>query len=89
MAYGEGRLWVARRNLYLIIRENIKTANAFFARHPEVFEVKTMECGPVAFHKLKLDMPVLGVLPSCGGEGRSAAVGGTSTEPTDRVGLRS
>ncbi len=41
-----------------IIRENIKTADAFFARHPEVFEVKTMECGPVAFHKLKLDMPV-------------------------------
>lgn len=41
-----------------IIADNIKLADAFFARHPKVFQKFDIPAGPVAFHKLLLDMPV-------------------------------
>lgn len=41
-----------------IIRENIKQVNKFFDRYPQIFEKKVITCGPVAYHKLLLDMPV-------------------------------
>ncbi len=45
------------RNLN-IIKNNIKLADAFFDRYPKLFEKKTIPCGPVAYHKLLIDMPV-------------------------------
>lgn len=41
-----------------IIDENVKLADAFFARHSALFSPRPMLAGPVAFHKLLLDMPV-------------------------------
>ncbi|SDZ12339.1 aminotransferase class I/II-fold pyridoxal phosphate-dependent enzyme [Tindallia californiensis] len=41
-----------------IIRENIKQVDKFFDRYPQIFEKKAITCGPVAYHKLLLDMPV-------------------------------
>lgn len=41
-----------------IIRDNVKLADAFFARFPDVFEKKPIAAGPVAYHKLLLDMPI-------------------------------
>lgn len=41
-----------------IIEENLKLSDAFFARHKELFEKKPIQAGPVAFHKLLIDMPV-------------------------------
>lgn len=41
-----------------LIRENIKKADLFFDRHKDLFEKKPITCGPVAFHKLLIDMPV-------------------------------
>ncbi|MGI6212572.1 MAG: aminotransferase class I/II-fold pyridoxal phosphate-dependent enzyme [Anaerovoracaceae bacterium] len=40
-----------------IIRKNVQVAAPFFERHRDLFEEKTMTCGPVAFHKLLVDMP--------------------------------
>ena len=39
-----------------IIQGNMQTADAFFARHPAVFDPRPMDAGPVAFHALRLDM---------------------------------
>ena len=41
-----------------LIRDNLKLADEFFARYPYLFEKKAITCGPVAFHKLLIDMPV-------------------------------
>lgn len=41
-----------------IIRENLKLVDEFFERYPNLFEKKAIDCGPVAFHKLLIDMPV-------------------------------
>ena len=41
-----------------IIRENLKLADAFFARHSELFKAMPFPAGPIAFHRLLLDMPV-------------------------------
>lgn len=41
-----------------IIRSNMALVNAFFERHSNLFEQKKITCGPVAFHKLLVDMPV-------------------------------
>ena len=41
-----------------LIRENIKYADAFFERHTDLFSKRPISCGPVAFHKLLIDMPV-------------------------------
>lgn len=41
-----------------LIEENIKLADAFFAKYDYLFEKKPITCGPVAFHKLLIDMPV-------------------------------
>ena len=41
-----------------IIRDNMKVVDAFFNRYPQLFEKKPITCGPVAYHKLLLDMPV-------------------------------
>lgn len=40
-----------------IIEENIKVADAFFDKYDYLFEKKPISCGPVAFHKLLIDMP--------------------------------
>ena len=45
------------RNVKLI-EENIKLADAFFEKYDYLFEKKPITCGPVAFHKLLIDMPV-------------------------------
>lgn len=41
-----------------IIDENAKLAEAFFERHSDLFSSRPMIAGPVAFHKLLIDMPV-------------------------------
>lgn len=41
-----------------IIRENIRIADKFFEKYDYLFEKKPISCGPVAFHKLLIDMPV-------------------------------
>ena len=41
-----------------LIRDNLKLVDEFFARYPYLFEKKSITCGPVAFHKLLIDMPV-------------------------------
>ncbi len=46
-----------KRNLS-IIKGNIRLAEAFFAKYPQVFEPKKIPCGPVGFHKLLLNMPI-------------------------------
>lgn len=42
----------------LIIKENLELVDAFFERYPHLFEKKAITCGPVAYHKLLIDMPV-------------------------------
>lgn len=41
-----------------IIRDNLALADAFFDKYDYIFEKKPISCGPVAYHKLLLDMPV-------------------------------
>ena len=41
-----------------LIKENVKLADEFFAKYDYIFEKKPITCGPVAYHKLLLDMPV-------------------------------
>ena len=41
-----------------LIEENIKLADQFFDKYDYLFEKKAITCGPVAFHKLLIDMPV-------------------------------
>lgn len=41
-----------------IIRDNIKKADKFFDKYQNIFEKKPITCGPVAYHKLLIDMPV-------------------------------
>lgn len=41
-----------------LVEENIKLADQFFTKYPYLFEKKAITCGPVAFHKLLIDMPV-------------------------------
>ena len=41
-----------------LILENLKYVDAFFEKHKKLFEKRPITCGPVAFHKLLLDMPV-------------------------------
>lgn len=41
-----------------IISENLKIADRFFEKYDDLFEKKAITCGPVAFHKLLIDMPV-------------------------------
>ena len=45
------------RNL-TIIRENLKTAEAFFSRYPDLFVFNRPMAGPVAFIKLNIAMPI-------------------------------
>ncbi len=46
-----------QRNI-AIIKENKKLVDEFFERYPNLFEKKEITCGPVAYHKLLIDMPV-------------------------------
>ena len=48
---------ILRRNLG-IIRENLKIADEFFSRYPNLFTNNPPQCGPVAFHRMNLDMPM-------------------------------
>lgn len=48
---------IERRNTELII-ENQKLANAFMDKYDYIFSKRPITCGPVAYHKLLLDMPV-------------------------------
>lgn len=41
-----------------IIQDNLKLVDEFFERYPNLFEKKAITCGPVAYHKLLIDMPV-------------------------------
>ena len=41
-----------------IIKENLALADEFFARYPYIFKKMPIKAGPVAYHKLLLDMPV-------------------------------
>lgn len=41
-----------------IIKDNLKLADEFFARYPNLFEKKPINAGPVAYHKLLINMPV-------------------------------
>lgn len=41
-----------------LIKSNKKLVDAFFARHKDLFQPMELQAGPVAFHKLLLDMPV-------------------------------
>lgn len=41
-----------------IIRENVRTADDFFARHTALFRAMPIPAGSIAFHRLLLDMPV-------------------------------
>ncbi|MBQ4467853.1 MAG: aminotransferase class I/II-fold pyridoxal phosphate-dependent enzyme [Firmicutes bacterium] len=41
-----------------LIQKHVEIGNEFFARHGDLFENKPPMAGPVAFHKLKIDMPV-------------------------------
>lgn len=41
-----------------IIKDNLKLVDEFFAQYPTLFEKKSITCGPVAYHKLLIDMPV-------------------------------
>jgi aspartate/methionine/tyrosine aminotransferase len=45
------------RNL-TILKKNLALANDFFDRYPNLFSRKSAPAGPIAFHKLLLDMPV-------------------------------
>lgn len=38
------------------IKKNLKLVEEFFARHTDLFEMKPLNAGPVAFHKLLIDM---------------------------------
>ncbi|MBK5253411.1 MAG: aminotransferase class I/II-fold pyridoxal phosphate-dependent enzyme [Peptostreptococcaceae bacterium] len=46
-----------KRNLE-IIEKNITLANEFFDKYPKIFSRRSALAGPIAFHKLLLDMPV-------------------------------
>ena len=46
-----------KRNTELI-RKNMQIADRFFEKYDYLFEKKPISCGPVAFHKLLVDMPV-------------------------------
>lgn len=48
---------ILERNLS-IIRKNLVIADEFFEKYSNLFENKRPQCGPIAFHKLKIDMPV-------------------------------
>lgn len=41
-----------------LILENLKYVDAFFEKHKKLFGKRPITCGPVAFHKLLIDMPV-------------------------------
>jgi aspartate/methionine/tyrosine aminotransferase len=41
-----------------IIKENLKIAEDFFARFPNLFEYNRPVAGPVAFHKVNIDIPI-------------------------------
>ena len=41
-----------------LIKENKKLMDEFFDRHKDLFQPMKLQAGPVAFHKLLLDMPV-------------------------------
>ncbi len=48
---------ILRRNLN-IIKQNLKTADDFFQRHPQLFVFNKPMAGPVAFIKMNIKMPV-------------------------------
>lgn len=41
-----------------LIRRNIQYADIFFDKYSDLFGKRKISCGPVAFHKLLIDMPV-------------------------------
>lgn len=41
-----------------IIQDNLKLADKFFDKYQNIFEKKSITCGPVAYHKLLIDIPV-------------------------------
>lgn len=41
-----------------LIEENIKIADEFFSKYDYLFSTRPIKAGPVAFHKLLIDMPV-------------------------------
>lgn len=41
-----------------IIKENLNIANKFFFKYDKLFQNNTPQCGPIAFHKIKIEQPV-------------------------------
>lgn len=48
---------ILERNLD-IIKKNVALADAFFDKYPKIFSKRVSPAGPIAYHKLLLDMPV-------------------------------
>lgn len=40
-----------------LIRENVRSAREFFERYTDLFEERPAPAGPIAFHRLKIDLP--------------------------------
>jgi Aspartate/tyrosine/aromatic aminotransferase len=41
-----------------LIKENLSVADKFFAKYDMLFQNNRPKCGPIAFHKMKLDLPI-------------------------------
>ena len=48
---------ILERNLN-IIKKNVALADEFFAKYTKIFSKRVSPAGPIAYHKLLLDMPV-------------------------------
>jgi aspartate/methionine/tyrosine aminotransferase len=42
----------------LIIEENIKVSNKFFDKHNKLFTTNHPKAGPIAFHRINIDVPI-------------------------------
>lgn len=41
-----------------IIKKNLNIANDFFSKYNSIFENNPPQCGPIAFHKMKIEKPI-------------------------------
>jgi aspartate/methionine/tyrosine aminotransferase len=41
-----------------IIKENLQIADQFFERYPDLFQYNRQDAGPIAFHKMNIEMPI-------------------------------
>ncbi len=48
---------ILKRNLE-ILKSNLKLADAFFSKYTTLFSQRSATAGPIAFHRLNIDMPV-------------------------------